>query len=109
MKKKFLKIVSGALLFLLEASSALAISCEEGKLPLELNELVTKIKNVLIALGIAVAAIYIILGGFEFIRAEGEAEKVEKARQRLLYSLIGVIIIVIASTLVNIAKALLCS
>ena len=108
MKKKFLKIVSGALLFLLEASSALAISCEYGELPSDLQNLVNKIKNVLMGLGIAIAAIYIILGGFDFMRAEGDAEKVEKAKQRLLYSLIGVIIIVIASMLVNIAKALLC-
>jgi small-conductance mechanosensitive channel len=107
MKKKFLKIVSGALLFLLEASSALA-GCEFGELSPDLQNFVTKIKNVLIGLGIAIAAIYIILGGFDFMRAEGDAEKVEKAKQRLLYSLIGVIIIVIASMLVNIVKTLLC-
>jgi hypothetical protein len=109
MKKGVLKILTSATLFVLWASSALAITCTpEGNLPPDLQSLLTTIRNILAAVGIIIAAIYIILGGYTFITAGGSAEKVDTARKQIMYAVIGVAIILVAVALVGIVKSILC-
>jgi len=62
-----------------------------------------------LAAGIIIAAIFLILGGYNFITSGGSAEKVETARKQIMYALIGIAIILIAATLVSIVKAIVCT
>ncbi len=50
-------------------------------------------------IGVA-AVIMIIIGGFNIIKSNGDAQAVAKARQTILYAIIGVVIVVLAQTLV---------
>jgi hypothetical protein len=108
MKKELLKIFTGITFLCLWTSSALAIECIEGALPQDLEDLLSAIKNALVAAGIIIAAIFIVLGGYNFITAGGAAEKVETARKQVLYALIGVGVILVAEAIVGIVKAILC-
>ena len=49
----------------------------------------------------AVAAIFVVVGGFQFMTSAGDAGKVAKAKQTILYSLIGLIVCVLAFAIVN--------
>jgi hypothetical protein len=109
MRKKALKILTSATLFALWGLSAFAVNCINGNLPNELNSLLISIRNVLVAAGIIIAAIFLILGGYGFITSGGSAEKVETARKQIMYALIGIAIILIAATLVSIVKAVVCT
>ncbi len=67
----------------------------------DLIENVTNILNVIIgALGI-VAVIVIILGGVQYMTSTGDAGKVKKAKDTILYGIIGLVICVLAFAIVN--------
>ena len=62
---------------------------------------VTTILNAVIgALGI-VAVIVIILGGVQYMTSTGDAAKVKKAKDTILYGIIGLVICVLAFAIVN--------
>lgn len=51
----------------------------------------------------AIALIFIIYGGVKFITASGNPEKVTEARNILLYSILGIIVVVLAYAIINFA------
>jgi hypothetical protein len=108
MRKNISKIVISALLFTFSALPVFAITCIEGRLPGDLEALLTTIRNVLAGAGIVIAAIFLILGGYSFITAGGAPEKVETARRQIMYALIGVAIILLAAALVGIVESIVC-
>ena len=66
-----------------------------------LVELVQNIINaVVLVLGI-VAVIVIILGGVQYMTSSGDAAKVKKAKDTILYGVIGLIVCVLAYAIVN--------
>jgi uncharacterized membrane protein len=108
MKKEILKILISAAVIALLASNALAVTCTEGELPAEIYDLLDRIRKLFIGAGVIIGTIYVVWGGIEFMMAGGEAEKIEKARSRVLYSLIGLAFVMAAMGLVPIARAILC-
>lgn len=58
------------------------------------------INSVIFALGI-VAVIVIILGGVQYMTSSGDAGKVKKAKDTILYGVIGLVICVLAYAIVN--------
>ena len=108
MNKKVLKTLAGAVLFTFYAPFVLAITCIEGQLPAELKSLLEKIRDVLIAIGLIIAAIYIVLGGYTFITSGGSPEKAEAGRKQIMFAVIGIVIILIAVSLIGIVKAIIC-
>ncbi len=68
------------------------------------SDLVDNITNILNAvigvLGI-VAVIVIIIGGINYMTSSGDAAKVKKAKDTILYGVIGLIICVLAFAIVN--------
>ena len=67
-------------------------------------EFKTVVKNIINAiLGIVgiVAVVMMIVGGINFIISQGEAAKVAKARNTILYGIVGLIIAVLAFAIVN--------
>lgn len=49
-----------------------------------------------------VAVIFVIVGGFTFITSNGQPEKAKNARNTILNALVGVVIAIVAATVVNI-------
>ena len=67
----------------------------------DLKDNVINILNVIIgALGI-VAVVVIILGGVTYMTSSGDANKVKKAKDTILYGVIGLIVVVLAAAIVN--------
>lgn len=46
------------------------------------------------------AVIVIIVGGFEYVRSGGESAKVNKAKNTILFAIIGLVVVVVARSLV---------
>lgn len=66
--------------------------------------LMPMIKNVInIVLGIVgvVAVVMMIMGGISFITSQGDAGKVTKARNTILYGVVGLIVALLAFAIVN--------
>lgn len=67
----------------------------------DLSGNVTNILNVAIgALGI-VAVIVIIIGGVQYMTSTGDAGKVKKAKDTILYGVIGLVVVILAFAIVN--------
>jgi hypothetical protein len=49
----------------------------------------------------ALALIFVVYGGILFVTSGGDAEKTTKARNTLLYAIIGIIVVVLAYVLIN--------
>lgn len=68
------------------------------------NDLITNITNILNAiigvLGI-VAVVVIILGGIQYMTSAGDPGRVKKAKDTILYGIIGLVICVLAFAIVN--------
>lgn len=62
------------------------------------------IKNIvktLVGIAGAVAVIFMVIGGYHYITSSGHPEKLEKAKKTLLYSGIGLVIVLAAYTIVD--------
>ncbi len=62
---------------------------------------ITHIVNGIIAVLGIVAVVVIILGGVQYMTSSGDAAKVKKAKDTILYGVIGLIICVLAFAIVN--------
>jgi hypothetical protein len=59
-----------------------------------INEFIKKILEGVIKLGIPIVALAVIYSGFLFVEARGNSEKLKKAKDALLYTLIGAAILI---------------
>ena len=78
-------------------------SIEEVGGPSE-NNLASKIKgviNLLLFLGGTIAVIVIVIAGIRFTTADGDPSKADKARNTVVYAVIGLVVAVTAYALVN--------
>lgn len=74
-----------------------------------LVESVTKILNGVIAVLGLVCVVVMIIGGVNYMTSAGDAGKVKKAKDTILYGLIGLVVCVLAFALVNFVIANLLS
>lgn len=65
-----------------------------------------RITNWLFAILLVAAVIFLILGGFEFLTAGGDPDKVKKAQDKLVYALVGVGVAVLAKGLVKLVQTI---
>ena len=65
----------------------------EGKEVLSLIELVA---SWVFAIFVAVSIVFIVMGAFEFVTAQGDPAKITKARMSLIYAVIGIMLALIA-------------
>lgn len=69
----------------------------QGNLPTA----VTNIINVLLILAGLVAAIYMIIGGVKYITSGSDPGQQDKAKNQILYAVLGLIVIGVAAAIVN--------
>ena len=67
----------------------------------ELREVIIGIINGVIAVLGVVAVIFVIVGGINYMTSQGDPGKVKKAKDTVLYALIGLIICALAFAIVN--------
>lgn len=81
---------------------AVASKVEEvGDKDSNLVQIVTNIINAVIGVLGIIAVIVIIMGGVNYMTSSGDAAKVKKAKDTILYGVIGLIVCVLAFAIVN--------
>lgn len=71
-----------------------------------LNELFVALLNVFIIIAVPIIVFFIILAGFKYVTAQGNATKVEEATRALTYAIIGGVLILGAVVLIEIISNL---
>ncbi len=89
------------LLFLLPLTAVAQIVIENPISSDTFTELIGRIIDFLFVLGMAVAPIMLIIAGFFFVTAQGRPEKIETAKKMILWTLIGLGIIIGAKGLIE--------
>ncbi len=74
------------------------VTCEPGKIcnPISVNSLngfIQKLLEGVIKIGIPVVALAVVYSGFLFVKAQGNSEEIGKAKDALLYTVIGAAIL----------------
>lgn len=69
-----------------------------------LPDLIQRILDALIQLAIPVAVLFIVYAGFLFVTARGDEKKLETAKATLLYTVIGIAILVGASFIASVVQ-----
>ncbi len=103
------KIITALLLISLVTIPAISMADEPTDHPgtkLDLWDALEKVINYLFALLIIVAVIFLLIAGILFVTAQGDPDKVKKARDFVLWALIGVIVGVLAYALVNFVQSM---
>ena len=68
------------------------------------NALPTVVQNLLnVVIGITgiIAVIFIIIGGVQYMTSTGDAGKITKAKNTILYAVIGLVVVILAFAIVN--------
>ena len=120
-RKVTLALLGGCLVALgvLGGTKVSAITCPEGTLRANeevtslaecnldtedqppLMETVTGILNVVVGIIAVMAVIVVIIGGVFFVTSQGDAGKVARARNTILYGVIGLVVALLAFAIVN--------
>lgn len=66
-----------------------------------LTDLIKKVINVVLGVVGIIAVVMMIIGGISFITSQGDAGKVTKARNTILYGVVGLIVALLAFAIVN--------
>lgn len=102
------KILSSLILVSFLALPLIALANDVTVAPLmDVMATLTSITNWLFTILLAIAAMFIIVAGYYFITAMGDPDKVAKARNFVLYALIGVIVGIAARGLVALVEGML--
>lgn len=65
-------------------------------------ELAKNVFNIMLYLAGVIAVLYVIIGGYQYLTSGGNDEQAEKGKNTVTNALIGLIIIVLAFTIVNV-------
>ena len=78
-----------------------AAGCPDTGTDANLPDVIVAILNSIIAVGGVVAVVYIIIGGYQYMTSTGDPSKIKKAKDTILYAVIGLIVCVLAFAIVN--------
>ena len=84
--------------------ATIADCTEMGESNINNNNLMQTVKtiiNVIIGIVGFIAVVMIILGGISFITSQGDSAKVTKAKNTILYGVVGLIVAILAFAIVN--------
>jgi hypothetical protein len=65
------------------------------------NGIISKIADIIAFLTGLAAVIFIIVGGFQYIQSSGDSGKVNSAKNTILYAVIGLVVVVVARSVVG--------
>ena len=78
-----------------------ASGCENNATTATMESVIKNILEAIIGVAGFVAVAYVIVGGVNYMTASGDAPKITKAKNTILYALIGLIICALAFAIVN--------
>ena len=67
----------------------------------DLGDSIIGILNGVIGIIAAVCVVIIVIGGVQYMTSSGDAGKVKKAKDTILYAIIGLVVCALAATIVN--------
>jgi hypothetical protein len=71
------------------------------------NGIINNIANILAFITGVVAVIMIMVGGFQYIQSSGDSAKINKAKNTILFAVIGLVVVVVARSLIVFVLTLL--
>ena len=74
--------------------------CDVGNTD-QFQPVIVNILNGIIGICGLIAVVYIVIGGINYMTSAGDAGKIKKARDTILYAVIGLIVVALAFALVN--------
>jgi hypothetical protein len=99
MTKKIIIFLS--LIPILWAGTASAVAFENPLKWSTFPELLNVIVNIIFTISLAIAPILFILAGFYFVTAAGKPEQIETAKKMILWTIIGLIVIICSKGIIN--------
>lgn len=72
---------------------------------LTISGLISKVTDTLLFIIGAISVVMIIIGGFQYVISGGDSTKVEKAKNTILYAVVGLVVAILAFALVNFVLA----
>lgn len=69
--------------------------------PQDLSKTIVSVINTVLGILGVVAVVVIILGGITFLTSQGEANKVQKGKNTILYGVVGLVVALLAFAIVN--------
>lgn len=103
----FIIIICGIFLLAIPIIPLMAVTIEDPLGGKEAKTIISTITNALSTLAIVVGAIMIIVSGFMYMTSGGNQERIEKAKKTLLYTVIGVAIVIAADFIIDLVQELL--
>ena len=70
-----------------------------GKTCVEDTTLITNLIQWVVGIGGVVAAIFIVIGGWGYVTAAGDPNKLQKAKTTIMYALIGLVVVALAEVI----------
>jgi len=67
----------------------------------DLNGMISTILNVVFGVVGIVAVIMIIIGGVNYTMSQGDSQKIQKAKNTIMYGIIGLVVVLLAFAIVN--------
>lgn len=68
----------------------------------DVPELIAAIIRILLMIGGAIAVLFVIIGGYQYLTSGGNEEAAEKGRKTVTNALIGVVVVVLSWVIVNV-------
>ncbi len=120
MKQKLLKLFKFAAVAAVMVAPALALGYNEVQNGLQgsplqgifgtggltssqsLTELITNGIRLMLLFAGAIAVVFVIIGGYQYLTSGGNEEQAEKGQKTLLNAIIGVVVIVLAYVIINV-------
>jgi len=101
------KILVGITLVTLIAAPALVAAQNDKVEEIDIIDALESLVDWLFTILLIVAAIFLVIAAFTFITASGDPEKIGKARNFVLYALIGVAVAVASRGLISLVKQIM--
>lgn len=84
----------------------LGISCTGSETTTDLADKIKTVVNAALVFASIVAVIFLIVGGAQYITSAGDEQKAAQAKKTILYSIVGVIAIILSAVIANFIIAL---
>jgi len=78
-----------------------AVDPVEGSANVTLSDLLQNVINYILAISAGIAVLFLIVGGIKYIASQGNEESIESAKHTILYSIIGLLVIVLSFVIVT--------
>jgi len=101
------KVITGTLALLILIAPILVLSAPPEFSPpknLDIEKALKTLVNWLFTILLIVAAIFLVIAGFNFVTASGEPDKIAKAKTFVIYALIGVAVAVASRGLIELVR-----